>query len=193
MSPRGRHRSVSLRPPALVLLALALALVSAGCDDDPEAGPDADATDQGSDADGATQADVEAGAPDGVDLVDQADADETVCEMPTPPVGDVPQCQCANEADKAIIDDADIDQDGVAGDCALAHLGQPGFSDLVTQCLVDDTGLGQGCAACYTEHQIVCSITNCLPACLTPSSEACRSCQREHCDDAFDTCTGATL
>jgi hypothetical protein len=194
MSPWGRHRTVILCPLALgALLALALGVASAGCDDDPAPGSDADVTDQGGDAVSDAQLEAEADVVDDADAVDEAELDDTVCEMPTPPADGVAQCQCANAADKAIIDDEDIDQDDVAGDCALTHLGRPAFSDLVTQCITEGTGLSEECAACYTEHQINCSIANCLPACLSPSSAACRSCQREHCDDAFDTCTGATL
>ena len=58
-----------------------------------------------------------------------------------------------------------------------------------TSCLVNETGLSQGCASCFGAL-LQCAIDNCIGQCLDPGSAACATCTEQQCLGAFSTCSG---
>ena len=97
-----------------------------------------------------------------------------------------PSGACTNAADQAVMDAVDVT--GLAQACGLNCLGQT--QDCAINCVVDDTGLSEACAQCYSEI-ITCSVINCLNECVSdPASEVCTECQGEFCTEDFYACTG---
>ena len=61
----------------------------------------------------------------------------------------------------------------------------------IAECLVEQTGLSDGCAGCYGFIG-ACAAGYCIGDCATDSaSEACRACVDDNCTDTFVTCTGS--
>ncbi len=101
-----------------------------------------------------------------------------------------PVDQCLGDEDLAILWNPDIDATGEAQDCGLSCLGDEDPGSCAGTCVVEATGLSEGCAGCYA-GVVVCSIQNCLAPCAAdPTSEACTSCQAENCIDDYTACTG---
>ena len=97
-----------------------------------------------------------------------------------------PSGACTNAADQAVMDAVDVT--GLAQACGLNCLGQT--QDCAINCVVDDTGLSEACAQCYSEI-ITCSVVNCLNECVSdPASEVCADCQAVFCTEDFYACTG---
>jgi len=102
-----------------------------------------------------------------------------------------PTEMCTNAADKAIIDP---DREGVsdkAKECGLACLGQPDPVACSMPCVIENTGISEGCAGCYAE-MIYCSIVHCVLQCASnPDAEPCIQCQdKNNCYDDFYYCSG---
>ncbi len=103
--------------------------------------------------------------------------------------GETPTGQCTNEADLAIIQGDEVDPTAEATTCGLAAIGKP--PGTATPCIVEATGLSEGCAGCYG-GTVDCTIANCIGACAAdPSAEQCGVCMEEKgCIAAFDECAG---
>ena len=100
---------------------------------------------------------------------------------------------CMNADDGALIQ---ADQEGIsdaAKNCGLECMADEDAGACATACVVDSTGLSEGCSGCYV-GMILCSITNCLVECAAdPGSDACATCQVENdCYTDFYACSGLT-
>ncbi len=160
----------------LVSLGAAALLLAAGCDsssDDTNPATDAGPTD--------TTATDNGGSADNGTATDNGGTADTEADTGGGAAG-----ACMNAADLA------IDQDETstkAKDCGLGCLNDADTNACAQACVVEQTGHSEACSQCYTDT-ILCSINNCIPACLTPDSEACQTCQAENCTPAFFACTG---
>jgi hypothetical protein len=113
---------------------------------------------------------------------------------------DVASGACTNAADLTLLDTADK-QAGVktkATTCAMGCLADANPGTCSAACVKKDTGLSDGCSACYATV-IVCTITNCVNFCAAaPSSADCVNCQNGKdpstthvdCVTPFYACTG---
>jgi hypothetical protein len=52
-----------------------------------------------------------------------------------------------------------------------------------------ETGLSEGCAACFG-GAVACTIANCIGQCLDAASAACAECRALNCNDDFRACAG---
>lgn len=95
---------------------------------------------------------------------------------------------CNNNADLAIIADQTALSSSVA-DCAKKTMGAaPATKD----CIVQKTGLSDGCAQCFADSAS-CIIKNCAAQCmLDPNSPTCVDCRASKCDPAFEVCSGVS-
>ena len=121
-------------------------------------------------------------------------ADFFECTGLEPPVEpEVDMCQ--NDADLAILGlDGGAAAKTAATDCAMGCIAEPTVEEIVAcanPCVVENTGLTEGCSACYTAI-IACTIINCLGECVADSeAPECTACMTDSgCYDAFYTCTG---
>ena len=118
------------------------------------------------------------------------------CTGLEPPV-EVPVDQCLGDEDMAIIGpDGGAAASAAATDCALGCIAEPDLPGIIAcanPCVIEDTGLTEGCAGCYTGI-IGCTFVYCLADCAAdPDSEACGTCQTENgCYVTFYECTGLT-
>ena len=141
----------------------------------------------------------------------------TPVDVPPDVAADVPVAvplgsdQCTNAADEAAYAAlATVDKSGpevagdVAGGCPLSACGgevaevlfdqsqevRDRLGACIAQCLVDQTGLSEGCSACYGFIG-ACAAAECLTECSKDSAGApCRDCVDLHCTDTYDDCTG---
>jgi len=60
----------------------------------------------------------------------------------------------------------------------------------VTACM-EGKGFTAGCSACVGTYT-TCVMSQCMPQCMSPTSDACKSCYTSKCLPAFETCTGLT-
>lgn len=98
------------------------------------------------------------------------------------------QGACDNPADLAIINAGGLET--VFWDCSISCLGSPDFDQCVSDCLVSQTGLSQGCADCFGALS-GCIVSNCLNSCFDPTSPECLECiEAAGCASGFETCSG---
>jgi len=123
-------------------------------------------------------------------------ADFFECTGLEPPVE--PQVDmCLGDADLAILDpDGGAAVKAAATNCAMGCIAEPTVEEIVVcanPCVITDTGLTEGCSACYTGI-IACTIINCLADCVADSeAPECLACMdASGCYAAFYTCSGQT-
>lgn len=96
---------------------------------------------------------------------------------------------CDNTADRAIIDNPNVDQDAITGECSRNCFTATAFVTCVAQCVNEQTGLSDNCSNCYGQTA-ECGKTNCLMACMGGASPECETCLDENCHPAFVECAG---
>lgn len=96
---------------------------------------------------------------------------------------------CTNAEDLAIIYGGGMDT--VVLDCTVSCFGSPDLDQCVSDCLVTQTGLSQGCADCFGALS-GCTVSNCFSECsINPSSPECLAClEAAGCTSDFGTCSG---
>jgi hypothetical protein len=99
---------------------------------------------------------------------------------------------CENAADLAIITVGQADVVAQSSSCYLGCLEDANPVECSNSCIVENTGLTQDCANCYTQAN-VCVTNLCLPACLNPQSAACISCVEDNCLGIFNDCAGDSI
>ncbi len=101
--------------------------------------------------------------------------------------------QCIALDDYEIVSRPEPSVSDIAKDCGISCLGDGDPASCTQTCMegnADLADLNTGCISCYT-NTVLCSIQNCIPACMAPSSDACVSCQAEfNCITDFETCHG---
>jgi hypothetical protein len=92
----------------------------------------------------------------------------------------------------------EVDATGAAQTCGLGCLANEDPGACSMTCVVEATGLSQGCSGCFVQT-IVCTIDNCVGACaVDPTSEDCGKCQsgdnenEVNCIAEFYACSGLT-
>ena len=108
--------------------------------------------------------------------------------------GEVPPIdQCNNLSDHELVQAPEPDISGIAGTCGMSCFSDDDSLECTNICLAEDetlTDVSEGCRGCYSAT-VVCTIDNCIPACMDSSSEACVTCQIESgCIADFVVCYG---
>jgi len=92
---------------------------------------------------------------------------------------------CTNDADQAVLDD-DTLENSMQG-CITQCIGKP--VTCLTNCIVDETGLSEECAACFAES-VACAMEHCADVCIgNPGSPECKQCRLENCGPALQECS----
>ena len=96
---------------------------------------------------------------------------------------------CLNADDLATIETQDVQGVATTAGTECLFAGDP--AACATEKIVDQTGLSEPCADCYS-GVFVCSISNCLAQCVPPNeaSLACQECVAESCASVFTECSG---
>lgn len=99
------------------------------------------------------------------------------------------QGACNNAEDLAIIYGGGFDT--VVLDCTMSCFGSPDLDQCVSDCIVTQAGISEGCADCFGALSS-CTVNNCFSACSTnPNSPECLDClETAGCTTAFGTCSG---
>lgn len=128
------------------------------------------------------------------DGVCDATEDSTNCPADCGEVTPPGEGACTNEADQSILEDASVDVQGTATDCAIGCLSSADVSACMAQCVSDDTGLSMDCAGCFG-GTVSCTMANCIGQCLPPNetSQACLDCMATNCAESFEACAGYPL
>ena len=93
---------------------------------------------------------------------------------------------CTNDADLAIVGEPSFTEQ--LTECGLSCLGLP--SDCVVGCLSKGTGVSEACAGCHGEI-FFCVINSCLGECLGGDEEGCIACaEAAGCNGSFTECSG---
>ena len=175
-----------------VAFLLVFAFACGGDDKEAETPTDTTATEDGTGDVAVTPDDVAETPDDAVETPDDAvETPDDAVETPDDAVEAAGACM--NADDGALIQ---ADQEGIsdaAKNCGLECMADEDAGACATACVVDSTGLSEGCSGCYV-GMILCSITNCLVECAAdPGSDACATCQVENdCYTDFYACSGLT-
>jgi hypothetical protein len=100
-----------------------------------------------------------------------------------------PAGACDNPADAAIIDNPDVDQDAITGECSRSCFTATAFAECVAQCVNEQVGLSEACSACYGQTA-ECGKNNCLMDCMGGESPECEACLDTNCHPSFVECAG---
>ncbi len=92
---------------------------------------------------------------------------------------------CVNPADGLVLSDAGFQatMNTCIQGCIMAASGCTG------ECLMRETGLSAGCAACFDEI-FDCTKRNCMFQCIDSGSASCAACREQNCNAAFEACAG---
>jgi len=195
----------------LLLVGLLVSPIACESDDDndskdssgSDAGPQAASEDAG--PQGANEEDADtsgSGTGDGGDEPATSDAALVDSGTSTPEAGLPTSVTCDPEGDGVCENEADCEvvESGQArakaAGCGQGCLDAPeeDRAACAGMCLIQETGLSQGCAACYL-GVVACATENCLAECgADPASQACGACQvAAGCISEFVECSGITL
>ena len=152
-----------------LLVATSVVAAFARCADDGDGGDGGDGDIDG-DVDGDGDGDVDG------DVDGDGDGDATPGGAP-----------CDNEADLGVIASIDVNAESNTCGATCAFDAEPWSCS--NSCIVDATGLSDGCSACYSDS-VICTVDNCLALCMDPSNPGCNPCREEHCMPAFWECSG---
>lgn len=101
-----------------------------------------------------------------------------------------PSRACTGDQELALACDGEIAR--VVASCAEREVTAIGMGRAILSCARRAPTLGDAdasCVSCYVE-EVVCSMRNCLVACLDGSSTACAECRMASCGERFATCSG---
>jgi hypothetical protein len=104
-----------------------------------------------------------------------------------------PAGACSGEGDLALSCDGEISR--VVLDCAQRQVLSLGMGRSVLACaqrVEELSDVSDGCLDCYVD-EVVCSLRNCLVACLESDSNDCGMCRATNCGGAFAACSGLPL
>lgn len=98
-----------------------------------------------------------------------------------------PAGACNNAADLAALSDPQTDVAGEVQSCAVSCALRGNACS--GPCVSDALGISTECGGCFGAS-IACTISNCVLACLDPSSSSCALCQASNCIPSFVECAG---
>ena len=129
---------------------------------------------------------------DNTDMTDTTDMTDMTDITDMTDVTDMPEGACINEQDGPILEAQDVS--AVAEGCGIDNIGDAAAAQ---KCIQDETGITDGCAACFGGI-IGCIIEKCIAQCgpppigAGPDSPECGECRAENCDPAFEECSGVS-
>jgi len=89
--------------------------------------------------------------------------------------------------------DGQISRTAVA--CAQSNTSSLWFDNAVRGCLRSSPAVSdvpKGCLDCYAD-ELLCTLSNCLAACVSDLQLECDACRGEHCAASFQVCSGISL
>ena len=98
--------------------------------------------------------------------------------------GSAPSGACTNKADQALVASGKVDK-AIEG-CAMASFGN---ADKAKPCIKKETGLTDGCVACFANH-LGCTFKSCLLDCMGGQTPGCDKCLAKNCNASFTACSG---